>query len=57
MKDLRLFKMNKMTGLRYVVWGFEKMKKKYTFATDYGLIVQWIPACRQAGNGGLLNIK
>jgi len=29
------------------------IKKKHTFATDFGPIVQWIPACRQAGIGGL----
>jgi len=32
--------------------GFGMIKKKYTFATEFGPIVQWIPACRQAGNGG-----
>jgi hypothetical protein len=29
-------------------------KKKHTFAIEIGPIVQWIPACRQAGNGGFL---
>jgi len=30
------------------------IKKNHTFATEIGPIVQWIPACRQAGNGGFL---